>query len=285
MINLTDIRYVRLGTPDLEGAVRYSKEIIGLEQTAREGHAVYLRGDGRDHNLVYFKGDPSDHTTGLEVGSMTELDSAAAELEQAGHRVRAGTREECELRRVQAFINFQDPTGNSFDLVVRPFGSGRRYFPSRDAGITEFSHIGLRTTDAPRDEAFWTTHFNMRASDWIGDAALLTFDKVHHRVALFPAKSQGVQHVNFQVQSIDDVMRSYYYLTEKKVRIVFGPGRHATSTAIFLYYEGPDGMTYEYSHGVKLIENPEQYRPRQFPFRDESLCVWGSKPDVKEFKS
>lgn len=284
MINLIDIRYVRLGTPDLESAVRYSKEIVGLEEVSREGKASYLRGDDRDHNLVYFEGDPTEHTTGFEVATTAELDSAAAELEQAGHRVHVGAREECELRRVKAFINFKDPTGNSIDLTVRPYWSGRRYFPSRDAGITEFSHIGLRTSDAPRDETFWTTHFNIRASDWIGDAPLLTFDRVHHRMAMFPSRGPGVQHINFQVESIDDVMRSYYYLVSKMVRIVFGPGRHPPSTAMFVYFEGPDGMTFEYSFGVKMIDLAE-HRPRQFPFRDESFCMWGAKPDIKEFKS
>src|SRR5438132_5229302 len=40
----------------------------------------------------------------------------------------------------------------------------------------------------------------------------------------------------------DDIMRSYYFLREQNVRIRFGPGRHPTSGAMFLYFEGPDGM-------------------------------------------
>ena len=183
-----------------------------------------------------------------------------------------------------AYINFDDPTGNSIDLVLRPFHSGRRYFPSRDAGINEFSHVGLKTSDAPRDEAFWTGLFNIRANDWIGDVPLMSFDAVHHRIALFPAAEPGVQHINFQVESIDDIMRSYYFLTEHQIRIVFGPGRHATSGAQFLYFEGPDGMVYEYSHGVRMIDETHD-RPRQFPFNNDAFCVWGSRPDIPEFQS
>ena len=47
---------------------------------------------------------------------------------------------------------------------------------------------------------------------------------------------------------------------------------------------GPDGMVYEYSHGVRMIEDPD-YRPKQYPFTPESFCVWGSKPDIPEFQS
>lgn len=284
MIKLVDIRYVRLGTRDVDSAVRFATETLGLELVRRENGSAYVRGDDRDHNLCYFEGAPDDHTLGFEVETGEMLARAAAELEAAGVEVRRGTPEDAARRRVTDFLNFSDPTGNSIDLVLRPYHSGTRYFPSRDAGIQEFSHVGLKTTDAPRDEAFWTAHFNIRANDWIGDAALMSFDKVHHRLALFPASESGVQHINFQVESVDDIMRSHYFLTERQVRIVFGPGRHPTSGARFLYFEGPDEMVYEYSHGVRLIDDPD-YRPRQFPFDDSSLCMWGSKPDIVEFKS
>jgi 2,3-dihydroxy-p-cumate/2,3-dihydroxybenzoate 3,4-dioxygenase len=91
--------------------------------------------------------------------------------------------------------------------------------------------------------------------------------------------------VNHQVAGIDDVMRAYYQLRERGVRIVFGPGRHPTSGAVFLYFEGPDGMVYEYSTGVRTIaaEDEAGYRPRQFPFAPESFCMWGSRPDIAEF--
>ena len=282
MIRIVDIRYVRMGTGDLEAAVGFATGMIGLELVGRDNGCAYLRGDDRDHNICYFDGDPGDHTLGLEVSTRAELDAAAQELEQTGCRVREGDEGECAERRVMAFIDFKDPSGNNIDLVLRPFHSGRRYFPSRDAGVTEFSHVGLKTTDAPRDEQFWTTLFNIRANDWIGPAPLMSFDKVHHRMALFPASGPGVQHINFQVGSLDDIMRSYYFLTEHQVRIAFGPGRHATSGASFLYYEGPDGMIYEYSHGVRMIDDPH-YRPRQFPFTPQSFCVWGAKPDIAEF--
>lgn len=125
-----------------------------------------------------------------------------------------------------------------------------------------------------------------RVSDRIGDAALLRIDPVHHKVALFPTTRSGIQHVNHQVASIDDVMRAWYQLRENGVRIVFGPGRHPTSGAVFLYFEGPDGMVFEYSTGVCHIapEDEAGYRPRQFPAVPSSFCMWGSLPDIPEFR-
>lgn len=286
MINLLDIRYVRLGTANLDQADVFARDMLGLELARREGGAKYFRSDSRDHTLVYFEGDPRDHTVGFELRTSDELDAAAAELSNGGIDVRHGSHEACDQRRVKAFIHFTDPTGNKIDLVVGPHHSGRRYFPSRDAGITGFSHVGLCTTDAQRDERFWTQVLGARVSDRIGEAPLLRIDEVHHKVALFPTTRSGVQHVNHQVEGIDDLMRAWYLLQSRGVRIAFGPGRHPTSGAMFLYFHGPDGMIFEYSTGVRTIRPEEEasYRPRQFPRANESFCLWGSIPDIPEFR-
>ncbi len=59
MIELVDIRYVRLGTADLEGAVRYATGTLGLELVGRENGRAYVRGDDRDHNICYIEGQQS----------------------------------------------------------------------------------------------------------------------------------------------------------------------------------------------------------------------------------
>lgn len=286
MINLLDIRYVRLGTRQRDQTDLFAREVLGLERARQEAGASYFRSDSRDHTLVYFDGDPADHTVGFELRTPDELDAAAAELSNAGVEVRRGSADECEQRHVQSFIHFRDPTGNKIDLVLGPHHSGRRYFPSRDAGITGFSHVGLCTTDARRDERFWTQVLGARVSDRIGDAPLLRIDDVHHKLAMFPATRSGVQHINHQVESVDDIMRAWYMLQKKGIRIAFGPGRHPTSGARFLYFYGPDGMIFEYSTGVRMIsaEEEQTYQPRQFPRGNESFCMWGAVPDIAEFR-
>lgn len=285
MIALRDITYVRLGTRDLDGATRYATDILGLEVAERSGGAVYFRSDAREHTLCYFEGDPGDQVAAFEVASHAELDAAAAELERLGHPVHAGTRAECDLRKVRDFIAFDDPTGNRIELVWRPQMSGRRFHGARDAGITGFSHIGLCTTDPQRDERFWTRVCNARVSDHIGDAPLLRIGSIHHTLALFPTNRKGIQHINHQMASTDDIQRAYHHIRERNVPIVFGPGKHPTSSARFLYFEGPDGMVYEYSSGVCEIDDEAAWRNRQFPAEPRGFCEWGARPDIKEFKA
>ena len=286
MIDLRRIRYLRIGTPDLDEAANFATKILGLEPAGRERGMAYFRSDDRDHTICYVEGDPTDHTTAFEVSESGDLSAIAGELERLGRAVHRGSSSECEARRVLDFIAFDDPSGNHLEIVWRAQAGTRRYFPTRDAGITGFSHIGLRTTDAPRDEKFWTSVFNARPSDWIGAAPLLRINEVHHTLALFPSTYAGVQHINHQVAHIDDVMRSHALVREQRgCKVVFGPGRHASSGAVFLYFEGLDGMVYEYSTGVMIIDDEAGYVPRQFPFTAAAFDLWGGKPDIPEFRA
>ncbi|MDE2005917.1 MAG: VOC family protein [Rhodospirillales bacterium] len=285
MIQLHDIRYTRLGTPDLDAAIAFATGIVGLQLVAREGKAAYfrsdraaVRGDTRDHTLVYVEGDPADQAIGLELKDPGDIDTLGAALEAEGRPVHRGTRAECDARRVRDFIASTDPSGNAVEFLARPYNSGTRFFPGRDIGIENFSHIGLFSTDPKRDTEFWTRVLNARVSDWLGEATFLRIHTVHHSVVLMPSTRAGIQHINHQVEDVDDVMRSYYWLRQQGVKIVYGPGRHPISTAMMVYFEGPDGMVFEYSVGVKHIA-PEQeatYRPRQFSLDGYNADMWGS---------
>ena len=128
MINLQDIRYVRLGTRDLESAIKYATEILGLQLAGREGKAAYfrsdkvdVRGDTRDHTLVYFEGDPSDRTIGFDLKDPADFDAAGAALDNAGYEAQAASKEVCELRRARNVIQSKDPTGNKIEIVARPY--------------------------------------------------------------------------------------------------------------------------------------------------------------------
>jgi len=285
MINLHDIRYTRVGVKDMVAAEHFATKLLGLEVGRREPGEVYFRSDSREHTMCYFEGDPTDHTTAFDVLDPDDMDAAAAELSNSGYEVSHGSSEDCARRHVKSMITFKDPTGNKIELIHRPEASEWPWLPGRAGGITGFDHVGLCSDDVVRDHDFWTKICSARVSDWIGDSPLLRIDEVHHKLALFATDHAGIQHINHQVESIDDIMRAYYFLKENQVRIVFGPGRHPTSGAVFLYFEGPDGLVYEYSTGVCKIKDEEAHVPRQFPAQASGFCMWGSKPDIAEFPS
>lgn len=283
-IGILDIAYTRLKTPDLEHAADFATRILGLEVVDRARDRGSFRSDHRMCTMSYETGDPAETVVGFELASGTDLESAATTLEALGHAVRRGSHEEREQRCVIDFISFRDAGGAQIEFAVAPQVSGRGATLSRDAGITGFSHVGLFSSDPARDEHFWTQVCNARVSDRVGELPLLRLSQIHHSIALVPSDRSGIQHINHQVESIDDVQRSYSLLRQHKVPIVFGPGRHPTSGARFVYFEGPDGMVFEYSVGVREVDE-ETYRERQFGFEPRSFCMWGASPKMKELSS
>ncbi|MFE3027396.1 VOC family protein [Nocardia tengchongensis] len=277
MITLTDIAYVRSGVADLRTAVDFATRIVGLELAGEtEPGVAHLRADSRHHCLALVEGVSGVLASGFAVADADALQAAESDLERAGFAVRRGSKHEARSRRVAEFIGFDDPFGNYIELVSQQETIARPVAFTRPAGITEFGHLCLDAPDVHEAYRFWNGHFNARVSDWIGNAAcLMRIDAVHHKLAVFQGESAGLCHMNFQVESIDDVFRSWHFLQEHDVRIEMGPGRHPQSTAVFLYFLGPEGFTYEYSFGVRRIEDEAAWRPRTFdPDEPGSIDMW-----------
>ena len=288
MIAVANIRYVRLGTSDLDAAANFATRIAGLQEVGRIGNApghrsAYFRGDSRHHALVYSEGQDVAQAVGFETADANSLKAEARRLDALGMEPKMGTRDECALRNVSAMLKLRDPSGNQIEIVVPARDSDAPFLPPRPAGIDGLAHVGLRSTDPARDEIFWTSVLGARISDRIGVAPMLRFDEVHHRVALMQSGKPGIHHVAFQVGTFDDVMRNWYFLKDSAVRVVFGPGREPTSSAIFVYFEGPDGVLFEYCAGAKAIPADSNPRPRQFPNAPRSFCMWGGKPNPSSF--
>ena len=277
MITLTDIAYVRSGVADLDAATRVATGIVGLElaEPAEPGVA-HLRADHRHHCLALVQGPSGVISSGFTVAGPDELAAAETELERSGSRVYRGSAAEARSRRVREFIAFDDPFGNRLELVTGQVTVARPVAFSRATGITEFGHLCLDAPDIYEAHRYWSTRFNARVSDWIQDrACLLRIDPVHHKLAVFQGDRPGMCHMNFQVESLDDVFRNWHFLVSQGVEIEMGPGRHPQSTAIFLYFLGPEGFTYEYSFGVRRIDDEAAWVPRVFdPAEPGSIDMW-----------
>ena len=277
MITLTDVAYVRSGAADLAAATRFATEIVGLELvTPVDSNVAYLRADHRHHCLALVQGPSGVIASGFTVADSDALEVAETELERAGLAVHRGSEAEARSRRVREVIAFDDPFGNRIELVSQQETVARPVAFSRAAGITEFGHLCLDAPDVHEAYRFWSTRFNARVSDWIGDAAcLMRIDPVHHKLAVFRGDEPGLCHMNFQVATIDDLFRNWHFLSNQNVEIEMGPGRHPQSTAIFLYFLGPEGFTYEYSFGVRRIEDEASWVPRTFdPDEPGSIDMW-----------
>ena len=281
---ITSVCYVRLAVSEPNASARFVSDIFGLQRVAGQDDEIAFRSDGRFRTVSLGPNSADGASVGMEVWDDKVLEQIGGRLRELGFAVKEATSSECQRRYVQSALLTEDASGNRIDLVVRPTQSGRRYFPTRDAGIVAFHGVGLRTTDTARDLAFWKA-LGAEVSDWVGDIAYLRIDRLHHRVALYPSKRNGLLYAAFEVEALDQVMQNSYFMQESQIKIVQGPGREATSRQIFLHVEGPDGLIFSYVSGMaELDEKP--WLARQFPLTATSLCDWGSESkDVPELSA
>ncbi len=283
---IEQLRYVRLGTPDLDAATDFATRVLGLQAVRRDEDQAWFRSDSRDHTLCYVRGVPTENAVGIELRDADALGRAEQELHVAGLHVTRGDTETNAARRVLDHVSVEPEPGLCVDLVVRPLHSGWRYFPSRDAGITGFHGVALRTAQPEAALAFWTGLLSARVSDWVGQAAYLRTDSAHHRLALYPSRSSGVLEVQFQIEGVDQVMQNSYWLRGAQVPIVHGPGRRPASQQAFLSCRGPDGMLFGFvAEGSEVHDRNGGHLPRQFRHAATSFCAWGSRTDVPEWHS
>ena len=281
---VVSVCYVRLSASELHTSARFAADILGLQRVAEKNGEIAFRSDERFRTLSFSHGHGGGSSIGIEVWDEPALDEIEQRLGQDGFAVSRASADDCAVRYVHAALLAKDGSGNSIDLVARPTQSGRRYFPSRDAGITRLHGVGMRSTDLGRDLKFWKD-LGAEVSDWVGDITYLRIDGLHHRIALYPARQPGLLYAAFEVETLDNIMQNSYFLQDRQIKIVQGPGREPCSRQIFLHVEGPDGVIFSYVNGMNVMGSAG--RPaRQFPLAPESLCDWGSESkDVPELSA
>lgn len=274
--------YVRLAVSQPQVAAAFATEILGLQHVPNELEPLLFRSDERYHTLCLAAGTERP-SIGIEIAGEPELDRVAEALTSNGFSGRDATAQECAQRFVRRALIVEDATGNVIDLVLRPAQSGRRYFPSRDAGVTGLQSVGLRSRAIKDDLKLWTAILGAKVTDRVGEVTYLSIDQKHHRVVLYPSEKAGLVYIAYGVESMDAVMQNNYFVQERQIKIVQGPGREPTSGQIFLRFAGPDGYVFSYGYGLKDID--PRHRPRQFTPESSSFCEWGSEcADVAELR-
>lgn len=283
-VTFRDLRYIRIAMPELEPAARYAADILGLQPAGHEPGRAWFQSDFRSYSLCLEEGSSAPDAVALTVSLADELDIVAADLEKAGFPARRLSLDECASRRIKSGITTTAPNGITVEIVWRPLDTGWRYHGPRDAGITGLLAVALACKNVAADEVFWTGALGLTVSDWVGDAAFLRLDGAHHRIALYPSKRDGLLGVSYAAEDLNAVMRNFYFLQDRQLPIMHGPGRSPASEATFVTTRGPRDILFTYATGMAEGAAVTNRPPRQF--RDEALshCLWGSASSVPEFQ-
>ena len=292
MTTIKEIMQIGVGMPDRESFANFSHDMLGFPVAASaDGRVTYIRPDRFQHRIaVRTAAAPVLNYIGLDVGGSGDLDEWKRKLGTAGIDWRSGSREECQERHVADFIEFKDPDGHplalshGFEIDNEPV----RY--TRDLKMVGLGHALLTVNDTQRSHDFYTGVLGFRLSDWvyIDDNIRLCFLRCnarHHSMAFapcMPGKSPRLQHVMLEVESLDDVMRSYHFLRTHKAPIGMGPGRHPNCQTVHVYVQTPGGFAVEFGWGHRRLDDAT-HQPIIYP-SGTPVDVWGGDVQSPEFE-
>jgi hypothetical protein len=121
---------------------------------------------------------------------------------------------------------------------------------------------------------FFTDAMGFRISDWLGDfMCFLRCNSAHHRIAILPGPA-CLNHVAYDMLSLDDMMRGVVRLKQKGSPIKWGPGRHTAGNNTFSYFTTPNGFAVEYTSELEEVDD-EKHEHKVHPPGPHLMDQWG----------
>jgi catechol 2,3-dioxygenase len=266
---LAHLAHVELLTPKLEESAAFFKDVMGLEETAREGDSVYLRcwGDYYHSSLVL---TASEHS-GLGHGAWRtfgpeELEGAVAAVEAAGQ---TGEWIEGSPGHGRAY-RFKGPGGHVHEVFweVERFQApeGRRStYPerperrgSRGVSPRQLDHLTVAMKDIMSAAPWYrdTLGFRWMAYNQLDNGpvvfGVLTTNEKSHDLGMgvdFSPIPGRLHHLAFWLDSTDELLIAADRLLEAGTPIEFGPGKHGIGEQSYLYFREPGGNRVELNTG------------------------------------
>jgi 2,3-dihydroxybiphenyl 1,2-dioxygenase len=288
---IRDIVQVGVGVPDREEFENFVRDLVGFTAyRSADGSVTYVRPDSYPYRIAaYTAAHPALQYIGFDVGGREQLAAWKTHLTDAGIDWRSGESKECAERHVSDFIQFHDPDGHVLALSYGFEVSSDPVSYSRDLRVLGLGHVLLTVADTKRSHDFYTGILGFRLSDWVYmdehiRLCFLRCNERHHSIAFgpcMPGKSPRLQHVMFEVESLDDVMRSYHFLRTRKAPIGMGPGRHPNCQTVHVYVQTPGGFAVELGWGHRRLDDSHQ--PIVYPV-GTPVDLWGGDVQSPDFE-
>lgn len=276
-MKITHLRHIALITPKAAELARFYEESWGLHKVAEEEGVVYLRaGISEPYMVAIYPGEQrAIHHLAFGLADPIAVDEAAQELAEKGVRIleqpgpRKGPGGGYGFRII-------DPDNRclEFSADVAPAGS-----PDWEARVipNKISHVVLNSSNLERATQFFTETLGFRISDWSEDQMVfLRCNTDHHSISFNRAPHNSLNHIAYEVPSIDDLMRGIGHLKKQGTPVMWGPGRHGPGNNVFCYFQDAAGFVVEYTTDIQKIEDEEAHQPQVWKRVPELMDRWGT---------
>ena len=265
------LRSLELVLPDAADAATYLTDIWGAASAGSQGNTHYIRGSGTFPYLVALEqGDRRFVRSITFVCSPAELEALKQRVQAAGLNSRPE--------------KSTDPGGG--EGIVVELGEGELFrflanttevepLQGRDLPV-KLTHVVVNAVDAEKASHLVEEVLNFRVSDRTKGMVFVRCNEYHHSTAFARAGFNSLNHIAFEMQDLEAVMRGIGRLRDHGMAPAWGPGRHGPGDNAFAYFIAPFGAVVEFSTAVEVI--PDDYRvgaPEDWTWPPNRIDQWG----------
>lgn len=274
------MRGIAMRGPGVAATRDFYEKVWGLRTVASGNDgAFYLRGTGPEQWIYALREDRDFGIDYIHFGMATRerVDRLHGQLAEAGVTT-GGAPTELTTPGGGYGFDARDPEGRrlrfSADVARHADTDDQRALPRK------VTHVVLNSPTLEATQAFYQTVLGFRVSDYSADIMVFlrcATDRAssdHHCIALNRAPHASVNHVAFEMPSIDSFMRGIGRLKQNGQAPAWGPGRHGPGDNPFAYFVSPSGFVIEYTAEVQQIDEASHEAriwPRDVP---ELMDTW-----------
>ncbi len=274
---LARIGHVELLTPKPEESLRFFVDLMGLEEEAREGQSVYLRGWG-DYLRYSLKlteaPEPGLGHMALRAWSPDALERRVAAIEATGL---GNGWIDGDVGHGPAY-RFTDPDGHVLELYyeaeryvppehLRPSwrNQPQRYI-GRGAAVKRVDHVNALAADVrscrefAQDVLGYRLYERIELDDGTEAGAWMSLSIAAHEL-IYVRDAYDVRgrlhHVAFWVDTREECLRAADLFVDSGVYIEAAPSKHAIAQGFFVYVFEPGGNRVEVTTGGYFVYDPD----------------------------
>ncbi|UJL45589.1 VOC family protein [Virgibacillus sp. NKC19-16] len=301
------IGHVEISVTNFDQSLWFFTEVMGLVLTESDGDRAYLRAwqDFDDYTLVLRASNVSEvNRMGWRVSTEESLKLFEKQLKEMNIDfiwVAGG-----EKRALGDMIQFKSPAGFPVELywekelfvtddpkLQSKLPSHPSKYSFRGVSPRRFDHVNMMVNDVKKEQEWWTDLLGIHHRYYIQNkedvrlGSWLSRTNIAHEMALMRNSNQNgasFHHLAYYLDSPDELIRAANIMAENDIEIEWGPGKHGTSGAQFIYVFEPSGHRIEIWTGGFLIFSPD-WEPIEWGsgIGQLGLEMWGSTPPETYF--
>jgi catechol 2,3-dioxygenase-like lactoylglutathione lyase family enzyme len=274
---ITRMGHIAMRVPDLDAAVGFQQDVLGMIETERTAGVSYLTCNERHHELMLIQ-DPLrrgyDHIA-LEAEDAAALAAIMRSAQAAGGHILGDVYDgEPGIDRA---VRVLAPGGHVFKL----FCGMETVAPTRPGDRPEkFEHASVKVLNMKPLERFLEQGLGFHFSDRLGaTASWWHCDDDHHGMAIVRAPRSELSHYAFTVEDLNAMGRVADRLKlHRDQRLIWGPSRHGPGNNHFMYFHDNDGAMIELCCDLAQMGG---YQPRRWSGGLKPINQWGGRPPVR----